>query len=155
MGQHNRRRFLASVEPWHGNQIVVYNESGGAWQRRVLFDGTRAKGVEAVVNGSPVAVHAPREVILCAGAYQSPQLLMLSGIGPADDLSALGIDVRLDQPAVGGNLQDHLNAGIILFTDDPTTLAVAEVDHEGVARYRFYERGTSAPGLTAVEQRVP
>ena len=89
-----------------------------AFVTRVLFDGHRASGVEAIVEGAPTELPAAREVILCAGAYQSPQLLMLSGIGPADDLRGLGIDVRLDQPAVGGNLQDHLNAGIILFTDD-------------------------------------
>ena len=49
---------------------------------------------------------AEREVILCGGAYQSPQLLMLSGIGPADQLAAFGIEVRADLP-VGENLQDH------------------------------------------------
>ena len=65
---------------------------------------------------------------------------MLSGIGPADELSALGIDVRLDQPAVGGNLQDHLNAGIILFTDDPTTLETAETE-ENVALLQTQGRG--------------
>ena len=65
---------------------------------------------------------------------------MLSGIGPADDLGALGIDVRLDQPAVGGNLQDHLNAGIILFTDDPTTLETAETE-ENVALFQTQGRG--------------
>jgi choline dehydrogenase-like flavoprotein len=107
---------------------------------RVLFDGSRASGVEAVVDGTPTELPAAREVILCAGAYQSPQLLMLSGIGPADDLTALGIDVRLDQPAVGGNLQDHLNAGIILFTDDPTTLETAETE-ENVALLQTQGRG--------------
>ena len=79
-------------------------------------------------------------MILCAGAYQSPQLLMLSGIGAADELSALGVDVRLDQPAVGGNLQDHLNAGIILFTDDPTTLETAETE-ANVALLQTHGRG--------------
>ena len=57
-----------------------------AFVTRVLFDGTRASGVEAIVDGEPTALEASREVILCAGAYQSPQLLMLSGIGPADEL---------------------------------------------------------------------
>src|SRR3954470_2854176 len=94
---------------------------------RVLFQGTRASGVEAVVEGSLTALRAG-EVILCAGAYQSPQLLMLSGVGPRDELAGHGIDVLVDQPAVGGNLQDHLNAGIILFTDDPTTLETAETE---------------------------
>jgi choline dehydrogenase len=107
---------------------------------RLLFDGTRASGVEAVVDGTPVELQAEREVIVCAGAYQSPQLLMLSGIGPADDLQGHGIEVRLDQPAVGGNLQDHLNAGIILFTDDPTTLETAETE-ENVARLQSEGRG--------------
>jgi choline dehydrogenase len=107
---------------------------------RVLFDSARASGVEAVVEGSRTALEAEREVILCAGAYQSPQLLMLSGIGPADELRALGVDVRLDQPAVGGNLQDHLNAGIILFTDDPTTLETAETE-ENVALLQSQGRG--------------
>ena len=88
----------------------------------------------------PTALEAEREVILCAGAYQSPQLLMLSGIGPADELGALGVDVRLDQPAVGGNLQDHLNAGIILFTDDATTLETAETE-ENVALLQSQGRG--------------
>jgi choline dehydrogenase-like flavoprotein len=107
---------------------------------RVRFDGARASGVEAIVDGKPVALEAAREVILCAGAYQSPQLLMLSGIGPADDLTGLGIDVRLDQPAVGGNLQDHLNSGMILFTDDPTTLETAETE-ENVALLQTQGRG--------------
>src|SRR3954452_22137040 len=107
---------------------------------RVLFDGGRAAGVEAIVDGAPTRLDAAREVILCAGAYQSPQLLMLSGIGPADDLRALGIEVHLDQPAVGENLQDHLNAGIILFTDDPTTLETAETE-ENVALLQTQGRG--------------
>jgi choline dehydrogenase len=107
---------------------------------RVLFDGSRAFGVEAVVNGEPIALHAQREVILCAGTYQSPQLLMLSGIGPRDELHGYGIDVLVDQPAVGGNLQDHLNAGVILFTDDPTMLETAETG-ENVALLETQGRG--------------
>ena len=91
-------------------------------------------------TASRSSCEAQREVILCAGTYQSPQLLMLSGIGPADELGAHGIDVRLDQPAVGGNLQDHLNAGIILFTDDPTTLETAETE-ENVALLETQGRG--------------
>src|SRR6476659_8407678 len=111
-----------------------------AFVTRVLFDGARASGVEAIVDGKATPLEASREVILSAGAYQSPQLLMLSGIGPADDLTALGIDVRLDQPAVGGNLQDHLNAGVILFTDDPTTLETAETE-ENVGLLQTQGRG--------------
>ena len=65
-----------------------------AFVTRVVFDGSRASGVEAVIEGAPQILEASGEVILCAGAYQSPQLLMLSGIGPADELSALGVDHR-------------------------------------------------------------
>src|SRR5215204_4108629 len=110
-----------------------------AFVTRVVFDGTRATGVQAVVEGNLTTLDAG-EVILCAGAYQSPQLLMLSGIGPRDELSGHGIDVLVDQPAVGGNLQDHLNAGIILFTDDPTTLETAETE-ENVALLQTQGRG--------------
>ena len=76
---------------------------------RVIIDGTRAKGVEYIANGSPVRAEAAREVILAAGAFNSPQLLMLSGIGPADHLRDFGIAVAADLP-VGRNLQDHLGA---------------------------------------------
>jgi choline dehydrogenase-like flavoprotein len=73
---------------------------------RLLFDGGRATGVEVLRHGALETLHTDREVIVSAGAYGSPQLLMLSGIGPADQLRALGIDVREDLP-VGENLLDH------------------------------------------------
>ncbi len=57
--------------------------------------------------GEPREVRATREVVLCGGAFNTPQLLMLSGIGPADELRAHGIDVRVDLPGVGRNLQDR------------------------------------------------
>ncbi len=74
--------------------------------RRVLFDGRRATGIEYTQGG---AVHQAngREVILCGGAFNSPQLLMLSGVGPAAPLRALGIPVLHDAPQVGEGLQDH------------------------------------------------
>ncbi|SPX87855.1 GMC family oxidoreductase [Mycobacteroides abscessus] len=76
--------------------------------RRVLFDGTRAVGVEYVRDGITHTVHARREVILSGGAINSPQLLMLSGIGEAKRLGELGIPVVHDAPQVGQNLLDHL-----------------------------------------------
>lgn len=74
---------------------------------RVTLDGTRATGVEYVKDGQTVRATAAREVILAGGAINSPQLLMLSGIGPAAHLRAMGIDVAADLP-VGRNLQDHV-----------------------------------------------
>ncbi|HJS72032.1 MAG TPA: choline dehydrogenase [Acidimicrobiia bacterium] len=80
---------------------------------RVLFDGPRATGVEYVEDGSksPVRVTAG-EVILCGGAFNSPQLLQLSGVGHAEDLRPLGIEVVHHLPGVGENLQDHLEVYI-------------------------------------------
>jgi choline dehydrogenase len=74
---------------------------------RVLFEGSRAAGVQASQLGQVQELRAEREVILCGGAYNSPQLLMLSGIGPAAHLREHGIDVVADLP-VGENLHDHL-----------------------------------------------
>jgi choline dehydrogenase len=75
---------------------------------RIVFDRARATGVEYVRHGVLGTARATREVILAAGAIGSPQLLQLSGVGPARVLAPLGIDVVLDSPAVGRNLQDHL-----------------------------------------------
>jgi len=80
----------------------------GAQARRILFEGRRAVGVEYLRNGETRTAHAGRGVILAAGAINSPQLLQLSGLGPAALLRPLGIDVVSDHPAVGRHLQDHL-----------------------------------------------
>ena len=75
---------------------------------RVRFDGARATGVDYLAAGRRLSIDAAREVILCAGSIGSPAILQRSGIGPADALRSLGIDVRVDAPGVGENLQDHL-----------------------------------------------
>jgi choline dehydrogenase-like flavoprotein len=77
------------------------------------LDGRRAVGVRYTKGGEPRQVRCRGEVVLAAGAIGSPQLLMLSGIGPADHLSASGISVSLDRPGVGANLQDHLQLRLI------------------------------------------
>lgn len=87
---------------------------------RILFEGTRAVGVEYRQDGRQHRVQAGREVILSAGAINSPQLLQLSGIGPADRLRPLGIAPRLDNPAVGRNLQDHLGVDYLYRSRRPT-----------------------------------
>ncbi|WP_028231375.1 GMC family oxidoreductase [Paraburkholderia mimosarum] len=76
---------------------------------RVTFDGARASGVELARGGAIETLEARAEVILAAGAFNSPQLLMCSGIGPAEELRALGIPVRHDAPDVGRNLIDHID----------------------------------------------
>ncbi len=82
----------------------------GAWVKRIRIEDGRACGVEYRRGAEDGFARASREVILCAGAVNSPQLLQLSGIGPGPHLAALGIDTRVDNPAVGGHLQDHLAA---------------------------------------------
>lgn len=77
--------------------------------RRVTFEGIRATGVELVQGGQVLGLKARREVVLCAGAFGSPQLLMLSGVGPAAHLQSLGVTVVADSSGVGANLQDHLD----------------------------------------------
>jgi len=76
--------------------------------QRLLFDGRRCTGVEVSVGGKVRRIRAAREVVLSAGAIGSPKILMQSGVGPADELRALGIPVVADLPAVGQNLQDHI-----------------------------------------------
>ena len=80
---------------------------------RVLFEGTRATGVEYRQHGRLKVARAGREVILAAGALQSPQLLQLSGVGPADLLREHSIAVVADRPGVGENLQDHLQLRLV------------------------------------------
>jgi len=87
--------------------------------RRILFDGTRAVGVEVERAGEVTELRAEREVILSAGAFHSPVLLMISGIGPAEDLEPYGIEVRESLP-VGHNLQDHCMAQLNFETDEPS-----------------------------------
>ena len=87
-----------------------------ALAHRVVFDGRRAAGVEISRGGSLESVRAEREVIVSAGSYESPKLLMLSGIGPADSLTQLDIPVVADLP-VGLGLQDHLMVLINYLTD--------------------------------------
>jgi len=92
----------------------------GAWVSRIRLEGRRAAGVEYVSDGQRRSAAASREVILCGGAVNSPQLLQLSGIGPGALLSGFGIPVVLDNPAVGANLQDHLAVSYYYEATQPT-----------------------------------
>ena len=93
----------------------------GAMVSRITFEGRRANGVTYAMGGK--AFHQPvaREVLLCGGAINSPQTLMLSGIGPADELRKFGIEVVHDAGGVGGNLQDHLDVCTLQHSTQPIT----------------------------------
>jgi choline dehydrogenase len=80
----------------------------GTHVTRVLIEDGRAVGVEASSSDGTSTIRAGREVVLAAGAFNSPQILMLSGIGPRDHLDELGIPVVADVPAVGQHLRDHI-----------------------------------------------
>ena len=95
----------------------------GVFVERIVFEGNRAVGVELVQDGVRETVRAEREVIVSAGAYQSPVLLMLSGIGPRDELAPFGIPVREDLP-VGHNLQDHCMVNVNFLTDQPALFGI-------------------------------
>jgi choline dehydrogenase len=112
----------------------------GAHATRVLLDRERAVGVEYVAGGRKTQVRATREVLLCGGTVNSPQLLMLSGIGPADELRNLGIPVACDRPAVGDNLQDHLAVAVAYECRKPVTLLNAE-RISSLLTYLLFRRG--------------
>ena len=88
---------------------------------RVLFEGTRAVGVEYMQNGNRITLRANKEVLLTAGALQSPQLLMLSGVGASEHLREHGIAVQHHLPGVGENLQDHLQLRLMYKVKQPIT----------------------------------
>ena len=88
----------------------------------IVFDGRRAAGVRWTQGGQARTARCRGEVILAAGSIGSPQIMLLSGVGPAQQLQELGIPVVLDRPGVGANLQDHLQLRMIYKVDGITTL---------------------------------
>jgi choline dehydrogenase len=108
--------YLRPAEP-RPNLWVETN----AHATRILFDGAKAVGVRYRQGGTEKEVRAAREVILSAGALQTPQLLQLSGVGPGDLLQSFGIPVVNDLPGVGENLQDHLQLRIMYKCTKPIT----------------------------------
>ena len=120
----------------------------GVFVERIVFDGDRAVGVELASNGTRETVRAEREVIVSAGTYHSPVLLMLSGVGPAADLGIFGIEVRQDLP-VGENLQDHCMVNVNYLTDQqglfgiftPENFALLESEGRGPLTSNYPEAG--------------
>ncbi len=97
----------------------------GAHATELLWDEQRISGVAYRRGSHALQVHAKAEVVLCAGAFQSPQLLMLSGIGPAAMLQSMGIQVKNDLPGVGANLQDHLDVTLAYHSLRSDVLGIA------------------------------
>ncbi len=113
---------------------------------RINLAGGRATGVEVVRRGRRATLHATREVIVSAGTFHSPHLLMLSGIGPADHLRSVGVTPVLDLPGVGRNLQDHLGVWITYRRSSPGTFhREMRADRMAMSMLRAYLFGTG-PG---------
>jgi choline dehydrogenase len=136
----------------------------GALVQAILFEGRRAIGVSYAVDGRLAKVRAEREVILSGGAFNSPQLLLLSGIGPGDHLRALGIAVRHDLPGVGSNLNDHPDIVIQHRCKQPVSLYPATkapgkwlagmqwfLAHDGVAASNHFEAGAFIRSRAGIE----
>ena len=124
--QHRGRRWSAAdafLKPALGRPNLTVMT--GALALRVLFDGRRAVGVEYRQGGANETARAA-EVVLSGGAVNSPQLLMLSGVGDAIDLETLGIEVVADRPGVGDNLRDHMVMLVCRECSQPVSLASAE-----------------------------
>jgi choline dehydrogenase len=143
-----------------GNVRVITD----ALARRILFDGPRAIGVEYEQNSEIQTVHARREVLLTAGAINSPQLLLLSGVGPAAELRDLGIEVKHDLSGVGRRLNDHPDTVVQYLCKKPVSLypwttapgkwwigARWFASHDGLAASNHFEAGAFIRSRAGVE----
>jgi choline dehydrogenase len=124
----------------------------GAQTTRVLVEQGRAVGIELLRGAETRRVYAEREVVLCGGTYNSPQLLMLSGFGRAEDLRALGVRARVDLPGVGENLSEHVRAGLQFATREPVSF-LRELRADRVAwsvlRWMFFGTGAFAAQVSS------
>ena len=113
---------------------------------RLLFEGTRCIGLQYIHEGAVKTAHARQEVILCGGAINTPQLLLLSGIGPAEHLAQFDIPVIKDLPGVGQNLMDHMQVPLACHCQQPITLA-AKDEPKQLQLYHQDKRGLLTSNL--------
>lgn len=136
----------------------------GVLAHRVVFEGSRAVGVEVSQDGKLETIRAEREVILSAGTYETPKLLMLSGVGPAEVLGSFGLEVRADLPA-GKGLQDHLlvlvnyttNVESLMTALTPESLELLETEGRGPLTSNLAEAGgffRTRDGLVAPDMQL-
>jgi choline dehydrogenase len=149
--QRNRERWSAAsaylrpaVERNRNNVHVISD----ALVERIILDKTRAMGVRYWHKGRDEVARCSREIILSGGAVNSPQLLMLSGIGPADHLKSVGIHPLHDLPGVGANLQDHLDAAILQFCKTRDTYDTA---NQLLSLYRYW-KDKKGPGTSPIAE---
>ncbi|WP_144898176.1 GMC family oxidoreductase [Luteimonas cucumeris] len=121
----------------------------GALAQRIVLEDGRAVGVAYARDGKTMRARAEREVLLSGGTINSPQLLMLSGIGPAAELRGHGIDVAVDAPDVGQNLQDHLD--ICTLQHSTRRVSYDRVSDATIA-FHYYLRGRRGPGSSNIAE---
>jgi choline dehydrogenase len=136
--------YLRPIVGQRPNLSIISN----ARATKVIIERGMAVGVEYVVGRNVHKVFAKGEVLLTSGAVQSPHLLQLSGVGPADHLQAHGIAVALDQPEVGANLQDHLDVSVIYECTKPITVySLTKGARQGLVGLNYMLR-KQGPGRT-------
>ena len=147
----NGRRSSAAVAFLHPalsrSNLTLKTQS---MSRRILFEGGRAIGIEYQRHGETYVARAEREVILSGGSINSPQLMMLSGIGPADHLKSFGIETRLDLPGVGQNLQDHPTIILQVACKEPVSIDwVAKPHRKAIAgaQWLLSRKGVAASSI--------
>ncbi|KAB1641177.1 GMC family oxidoreductase [Gulosibacter chungangensis] len=127
----------------------------GVWVTRLLFEGNRVVGVQAVVDGETREFRGD-EVVLSAGALDTPRILLLSGVGPKEHLEEIGIDVVLDAPGVGENLHDHILAPVIVHADKQQVPApkpgepISQLHH-----FTTFREGSDVPDTQPIYFMVP
>jgi choline dehydrogenase len=113
--------------------------------QKIIFNNKTATGVEVQSRGIDYTIHASKEVILSAGAFQSPRLLMVSGVGPSDTLNDLGIDIVADLPGVGQNMWDHIIFGPSYAVSIDTLSAVLKNPTNLIATVQQYATNAMGP----------
>ena len=142
----NARAYLTPIRS-RPNLTVVTD----ALTCKILLEGKRATGLEYHHKGQMKQARAKREVLLCGGAFNSPQLLMLSGIGPREELQKHGIAVAHELPGVGTNLQDHLDVFLVMRTNNRLPISLHPLSWlrwlGGLLRYALQRRGELTSNL--------
>ncbi|MGB1090546.1 MAG: GMC family oxidoreductase [Oceanobacter sp.] len=138
--------FLNSVRKQENFTLLT-----GMTATRILFENRRAVGIEAISRGGKTEkYHSRHETVLTAGSFQSPKLLMLSGIGPREHLSSMGIDVLVDAPNVGANYQDHVGVPVTHHLLKPMGLYCADKGLKAIKHgidYFLFRRGLLTSNL--------
>lgn len=136
--------------------LSVYTQ---ALAKKIIFDGTKAVGVKVDTEGFEYYLSAKKEVILSAGAFNSPQLLMVSGVGPAETLKSFNIPVIADRKGVGKGMQDHIYFGPSYRVNVQTASSLADATFAAQAAEEYHTRAAGIYASTAVDvlgwEKVP